>query len=411
MNINWKKNTALFLTGQALSQFGSMIVQFAIMWHITLKSLSGSMMTLFVLVGILPMFFISPIAGVWADRYNKKHLINIADGTVAFFSLLAAVLLYLGYESYTLLLLCAFARSLGMGVQEPAVNSFIPEIVPVEHLTKINGFKGIINSLVAVTCPMIAGALMTFTPLGTLFLMDVVTASIGIFIVYFFVKVPQKVLTSSEFSETQPILPQKSSYIGELMEGLRYIRLQGYILRIIILTAIFIFMIAPAAYLTPLQVARNFGNDVWRLSTIEIAFSGGALLGSLLIAFWGGFKNRIYTIALSVAVNGIFIMGLGITNSFLLYTILMALAGVFIPLFQTPSMVILQTKVQPEYMGRVMAVYTMNGSFMMPIGMLVFGPLSDIISLDTIMIFTGAVITILLIPMVSSKVLRQAGEL
>jgi len=93
METNWKKNAALFLTGQALSFFGTMIVQYAIFWHITLKSLSGNVMTLFVLVGFLPMFFISPFAGVWADRFNRKYIINIADGSIAVFSLVVAILL------------------------------------------------------------------------------------------------------------------------------------------------------------------------------------------------------------------------------------------------------------------------------------------------------------------------------
>ena len=76
MEINWKKNTALFLIGQALSLLGTMVVQYAILWHITLRSQSGIMMTIFTIAGFLPMFFISPFAGVWSDRFNKKYIIN-----------------------------------------------------------------------------------------------------------------------------------------------------------------------------------------------------------------------------------------------------------------------------------------------------------------------------------------------
>jgi DHA3 family macrolide efflux protein-like MFS transporter len=65
VKINWKTNTAFFLAGQALSLFGTMVVQFAILWHITLNSQSGAMMTVFTVIGFLPMFFISPFAGPW----------------------------------------------------------------------------------------------------------------------------------------------------------------------------------------------------------------------------------------------------------------------------------------------------------------------------------------------------------
>ena len=153
MQINWKKNTTLFLTGQALSLFGTMVVQYALLWHITLKSQSGTMITLFTIAGFLPMFFISPFAGVWADRFNRKYIINIGDGSIAFVSLIVAVCLIAGItgaESYGLLLFCALMRSLGQGVQMPAVGAFIPQIVPQEHLTRINGLQSSIQSLVTL---------------------------------------------------------------------------------------------------------------------------------------------------------------------------------------------------------------------------------------------------------------------
>ena len=192
MEMNWKRNAFLFVAGQALSFFGTMVVQYAILWHITLKSQSGTMMTLFTIAGFLPMFFISPFAGVWADRFNRKYIINIADGAIAFFSLVVAVFLMTGIDHYGILLACALARSLGQGVQTPAVGAFIPEIVPEEQLTKINGFQGSIQSLVTLTSPMVSGALMSFAPLETLFLLDVVTALIGIGIVFFLVKAPKR---------------------------------------------------------------------------------------------------------------------------------------------------------------------------------------------------------------------------
>jgi DHA3 family macrolide efflux protein-like MFS transporter len=146
MTDSWKKNTALFVIGQALSVFGTMVVQYAIVWHITLKTQSGAMMTLFTVAGFLPMFFISPFGGVWADRFNRKYIINIADGSIALASLIVAVLTISGFDSAGLLLACAAVRSFGQGVQTPAISAFIPQIVPREQLTRINGLQGSIQS-------------------------------------------------------------------------------------------------------------------------------------------------------------------------------------------------------------------------------------------------------------------------
>ncbi len=65
---NWKKNIILFLGSQTISLFGSSLVQYAILWYITLNTQSGVMMTLSIVCGFVPTFFLSPIAGVWADQ-------------------------------------------------------------------------------------------------------------------------------------------------------------------------------------------------------------------------------------------------------------------------------------------------------------------------------------------------------
>jgi DHA3 family macrolide efflux protein-like MFS transporter len=404
MNISWKKNTALFVTGQALSMFGTMVVQYAIMWHITLTTQSGTMMTVFTIAGLLPMFFISPFGGVWADRYNRKYIINIADGSIAFVSLIVAVLIMSGIDLVGILLACAIIRSFGQGVQTPAVGAFIPQIVPQEHLTRINGLQSSIQSFIFLMAPMISAALMSFVSLEMLFFLDVVTAAIGISIVAFFVKVPQREKPVPKTGE------QKGDYWHDLREGIRYIKQHGYISQMMILTAVFLFFFAPAAFLTPLQVIRNFGDDVWRLSAIEVAFSVGVMLGGILIGYWGGFKNRIYTMSFSCLLCGVFTVWLGIAPYFWLYLAIMAILGLSFPLWNTPFMVLLQTTVDTAFMGRVLSVFSMISGTMMPFGMIVFGPVADTVSIEILLIGTGAIITLTAIPLIRSKTLREAGK-
>ncbi len=404
MGINWKRNAALFLTGQALSFFGTMVVQYAILWHITLKSQSGTMMTLFTVAGFLPMFFISPFAGVWADRFNRKYIINIADGVTAFISLVMAILLLLGIDSYVILLVCAAIRAAGQGAQTPAVGAFIPQIVPEEYLTKINGFQSSIRSFVTLATPMLSGALMTFAPLEILFFLDVITAIIGISIVFFLVKIP-----SAESKKIEITKQKSAAYFSDLKEGIKYAGKNGFVLRMLIISAIFPLVFVPASLLTPLQVTRNFGAEVWRLSAIEITFSAGMLAGGLLIGMWGGFKNRIYTMTLSGILCGLLFVGLGLCGNFPVYLIIMALVGVAMPLYDTPAMVLLQTTVEPAFLGRVFSVFTMISSVMMPLGMVVFGPLADIVSIDLLLIVTGLAAALLAIIMSTSKTLRKAG--
>ena len=414
METKWKRSTALFLGGQGISLFGSMLVQYAIMWHITLKTQSGSMLTVFILAGILPMFFISPFAGVWADRFNRKYIINIADASIALATLIVAVFFIAGVENHWLLLGCAAVRALGQGVQTPAVSAFIPQIVPEQHLTRINGINGSIQSFIMLVSPMVSGALLSFASIKIIFFLDVITAAIGIAIVFFFVKNPAAGKTADTASapdtgaETRPV--SGLNYFHDLKEGLVYIKNHGFILRLIVLETIFYITASPPAFLTPLQVTRNFGPEVWRLTAIEIAFSGGMMLGGIFISVWGGFKNRVYTMALSTALFGIEAIALGLLGNFWLYLAVMAAMGITMPLYNTPAMVLRQSKVDAAYMGRVFGVFGMISSLMMPAGMLIFGPLSDIISINILLIIAGTVIFLLSIPFMISKVLREAGK-
>ncbi|MDR2509623.1 MAG: MFS transporter [Spirochaetaceae bacterium] len=400
---NWKKNAALFLTGQALSIFGSMLVQYAMLWHITLKTGSGSMMSVFILAGILPMFFISPFAGVWADRFNKKYIINAADASIALVTLAIALCFIAGMESIWLLLVCSGLRAVGQGIQTPAVGAFIPEITPEEHLSKVNGINGGIQSFIMFTAPLLSGLLLTYTSITFIFFIDVVTAAAGIAIVFFFVK------TGARKVQTEAGGTGGVDYFHDLKKGFMYIKSHKFILRLIVISTVFFIAVSPAAFLTAIQVTRNFGNDIWRLTAIEMTFSSGMMLGNILVGIWGGFKNRVYSMALSCALMGIEAASLGLTRNFVLYSAVMGIMGFTMPLYNTPSMVMLQTRVEPEYMGRVLSVFSMISSLMMPAGMLIWGPMADVVSIDHILVGTGAVIFALSPIFLVSKSLRAAG--
>lgn len=158
---SWRRNIILFLSSQTISLFGSMLVQYAITWHITLETQSGMMMTVAILCGFLPTFIISPFAGVWADRYNRQSLIILADSLIAVSTLVLAILFLMGYNALWLFFVISAIRALGGGIQTPAVSAMLPQIVPTDKLTRINAINGSLQSLVTLASPMLAGALLT----------------------------------------------------------------------------------------------------------------------------------------------------------------------------------------------------------------------------------------------------------
>lgn len=183
---NWQKNIILFLGSQTLSLFGSSLVQYAIMWYIVLHTQSGVMMTIYILCGFVPTFFLSPFAGVWADRYNRKMIIVLSDSLIALVTLILAILFLLGYDPLWLLFLISAIRALGTGVQQPAVGAILPQLVPENKLMKANGANGSIQALVTLLAPMASGALLGFTSIKFIFFIDVITAAIAVSILLFF---------------------------------------------------------------------------------------------------------------------------------------------------------------------------------------------------------------------------------
>lgn len=401
MNTNWKKNIILFLISQTISLFGSSLVQYAIIWYITLKTQSGLMMTISIICGSMPIFFISPFAGVWADRYNRKVLIMLSDSMIAVSTLVLAVVFLLGFDSLWLLFIMSAIRGLGAGVQTPAVGAFLPQLVPENMLTKVNATNGSIQAVTMLLAPMLSGALLTMVNIEAIFFIDVITALIAVLTLLLFLKVP---------AHAKALDKQTLSYFTDMSMGFTYIKNHKYIKRFFLFCVFFFFLAAPVAFLTPLQVVRTFGNDVWRLTAIEITFSAGMIAGGIIMASWGGFKNKVHTMTLSSLVIGACTFLLGVTPVFWLYLLFMAVVGIAMPIFNTPFTVLLQEKVEGDFLGRVFGVLGMISSSMMPLGMLVFGPLSDIIKIEWLLMGTGLLLFTQGCFLISNKVLIESGK-
>ena len=382
---HWKRNAAFFIGGQFLSSFGSMLVSYSVTWHITLSAQSGTLVALFTCAAMLPMVFVSPFAGVWADRYNRKHLVNLADGAIALITLLLAILFSLGIRNTWLLMAVVVARSLGQGIQTPAASALIPQIVPEAHLTRFNGIQSTAHSLTMFAAPMAAGALLTFLPLEHIFFIDVITAAIGIATVFFFVKV-------EHIKGTRPQEAGVRAYYNEMVAGLRFIASRAWLKTLFIFMALFSVVVSPVAMLTPLQVARSFGDDVWRLTACDIAFSGGMMAGGVLISVWGGLKNKVHTLALSWVLLGVSTVLFGTVTSFWVYVGVMVFCGCTLPLFNTPSLSVMQAHIPHNMMGRVFSTMGMISGLGMPLGIALFGPLGDVMRIELLFVITGVLI-------------------
>lgn len=381
---NWKKSIVRFLSAQTISLFGSSIVQYAIVWYITLTTSSGKMLMFSTLCGFMPQIIISLFAGVWIDRYERKKLVMLSDSAIAFSTLLLAVSFLAGYKNIWLLMAVLIIRSAGTGIQTPAVNAMIPQIVPAQQLMRVNGINSTVSSIIMFISPAVSGAVLSVASLEATLFIDVISAVIGVGI------------TSTIFIKPyEKKLPGKNSYLEEIKNGFAYLKENRFIKRLLIFQLVILFLISPSAFLTPLMVSRTFGEEVWRLTASEMTYSFGMIMGGLLIASWGGFKKKLNTTMLAGAFYGALMIGLGTAPLFLIYLVCNALIGITAPCYNAPITVTIQEKVIPEMHGRIFSFMQITTSCALPLGMVLFGPLADIFSVQSLLLVSGAVVVVI----------------
>ena len=395
----WKKRVTLFLTSQSISLLGSMMVMYAIMWYIALDSDSGLMMTIMVLCTFIPSLILTPFAGVWADRLNRKALMIVADLAIALVTLVIAILFFFGIKDIWIIFIVSVGRSIGQAIHQPAVSAVYPQIVPEDKLLKVQGINQGIQSASMVGLPLLAGFLLSQISIEFIFLIDVITAAIAVWMLIFIIKLPKHKAEEEK---------KEIHYIKDIKDGLVYAKNHKFVLSILVFGFLFVFLMAAPAFLTYIQVGRVFGGELWRLTYLEAFFGVGMVLGSITISLWGGFKNRLKTFFISYLLIGAGGIGLGLPYDFWIYIIVWGIMGFFMSLSSPILVTLVQEKVEPEYIGRVFSVYGLIQTASMPLGMLIFGPLADQMDISHVILITGIFMVILsFIPLFMKNLMKE----
>jgi DHA3 family macrolide efflux protein-like MFS transporter len=381
---NWKRNVAVFLTGQSFSLLGSMLVQFAVMWHLTILTQSGSVLMLSIVFGMLPQAFVSIFGGVWADRHDRRLLIIGADTTIAVVTLALALMMLSGVDDLWVIYAALAVRSTFAGIQTPAVNAMIPQIVPTTQLIRINGINQSIQSGMMLLGPALAAAVYANFDIVAVFFVDVVTALVGVGLLLL-VRVPRLVRSAAG---------APPSYFGDLSTGLRYIRSHAAVRWLMTVYAVTALLIGAPSYLTPLMVTRTFGEEIWKLTANELFWAVGMLAGGLLMAVIGPrVRNRIALVVGATLAAGALTAGLGLSTNLWVFFAFGLGVGTTFTVLSTSAMSILQETVVPEMQGRVFGFVGIVLTVSMPLSMVVFGPLADTYAVESLLLVAGMLLT------------------
>ena len=374
---NWAPRFYTIWTAQALSLFGSALVQFALIWWLTEESGSATVLAIATLVGMLPMILVGPFAGALVDRWNRRVIMIVADAAIALFSLLLAYIFATGSEQIWHIYVIMAIRSLGGAFHYPAMSATTPLMVPSEQLTRVNSLNQALQGVNSLFAPVIGALLLSVLPTQGILLIDVATALIAI-LPLLFISIPQP----KRYREVQ-LQEGKPSLLKDVSDAMAYIRsIPGF--TAIIFMALFLnFLLVPSMSLLPLLVTEHFGKGAIELGLLESALGVGMIIGGVLLSIWGGFKRKIATSLTGIIGMGfgVLLVGLAPAELFLLAIIGYSILGLMIPVANGPISALMQTIVRPDMQGRVTSLIASGATAISPIGLLIAGPVSDLLGI------------------------------
>lgn len=377
---HWKRTFAAIYTGQAFSLLGSAAVQFAIIWWLTARTESAMTLTLATVASFLPSMVLGPFAGVWIDRYNRRTVMIAADGLVALSSAALGAAFWLWESPPVWFVFCILlVRGLGNTFHTPAMQAAIPMFVPAELLTKAGGWGNLIVSLSTMAGPALGAWLMAALPLPAVMLVDIAGAAFAILCL---------------LAVSLPDVPGSGGTVrlwADTRQGFLAMRenraLMAAFWPIVATSLLYISLSA----LFPLLVRLHYRGEAWHNAAVEVVYSGGLLVSSLVMGLWGSRRRRFFMISIAIAVMGLAAMAGGLLPAegfaaFVACSFVMGGSGTF---FNVPLMAHIQETVPPEMMGKVFSLLTTAMTLATPFGLLLAGPVSQLIGVHRWFVLSG----------------------
>ena len=378
------KSYLFFWSGQLVSLMGSLVVQFAIIWWITIKTGDAFLLSIGIFLYFLPMVLLTPITGVLADRMNRKTLIIIADSSQALVTVWVIGLFYFSdpVQFPLVLILINSLRGVCQAFHMPTVSAIVPTMVPKDKLSRINGVSFLFTSLIQIVGSLIGAVLMAITAnkLEVVLWFDVLTFGIAV-IPLLLIKIPSvKGLIETNKGANG------TSFREEFKEGITIIKLIPGMITLLFLDMLLNFLISPVNVLLPLYIYEEHSTSPISLAIMMLFLYGGMILGGVITSFkkeWQH-KTTFYFAGLMIVMGLISVFGIAPSGFFILMWIGGALIGFVLPVINTIYMTIIQTTVPPDKLGRVSSVNQSIASSISPIGTLAAGPLAVAIGMRSI---------------------------
>lgn len=343
------RNLTLLWLGQILSQSGDSIYQIGLLWLVLELSDSKSITGMVAMASYLPSVILSLIAGVIADRLNRKRIM-LASDLLRFFLILTIPAVYLtGLLSPLFLGINAFIIAIAATFFNPSRDSFIPQIVPREGLLRANSLIQTSWQMALVIGPALAGMFLHYLGNINLFTACSLTYLLS-FASLVFIKPKNEIPTNTK----------RPPGITEVKEGLVYAVKNPVIFPLLLITiADNIFIMGPAIVGTPVFIKETLGLEAEAYAFIMSCYAVGMLAGTgLLITFGGKFKKGAILLT-GMFLDGITFVPLLWSRSLTSMAVIIIIHSMAIPMLTVSRPSLIQNIVPDNMRGRAFAMVNM----------------------------------------------------
>jgi MFS family permease len=372
----------IFFAGQGLSVLGSWMQTVATSWLV--YRLSGSALLLGVAAGALqlPMLFLSPIAGVWADRLDRRRLLIIVQSFAAAQAIALAALVFAGVVAVWHVIGISLVLGAVNAIETPTRQAFLLELVgSKDDLPNAIALQSLLFNGARFIGPTIAGLILAVSSEAWCFLLNGLSY-IAVVCAYWLIRVA-----------TRPPKRTAAPLWSEIAGGFRYAFGSVATRRLIVLLAAVSFFSAPWQSLMPIYAGKTFAGDSRTLGMLIGAVGLGGIVALAVLAVRPSVRGLGRIIAACSVLAGLALTGFALSQLLWLSLALLPLFGFGLITSVASSNTILQTIADEDKRGRIISIYVMTFLGIAPISNLLAGAIAEAIGVRWTMFGCGLGLT------------------
>lgn len=373
------RNYRLFFSGQGVSLIGTWITRIATSWLVYRLTGSAFLLGLVGFCGQIPTLLLTPFTGVLVDRWNRHRILVVTQAFSLLQSLALAVLTFAGIITVVDIIVLQLLQGVINSFDTPARQAFVVEMI--EDRKDLPNAIALNSSMVngsRIIGPSIGGLLIATVGEGWCFMADAIS----------YVAVIAS-LIAMHVTRAERV-PSKRSMGSELRIGFDYVRRSRPIRTALTLLALVSMMGMPYTVLMPAIATRVLHGDAHTLGYLMTATGVGALAGALYLASRTSVLGLGRVIVFATLTFGAGLVAFSLSRVQWVSIAILPIVGAGFMIQMASTNTIIQTIVEEQLRGRVMAFYTMAFLGTAPIGSLLAGVIADRIGAPRTVMLGGA---------------------